>query len=150
MRKFSTALLAACLGLAGAATPAEAGPLSATGKVIAILAGDLFMGEATGHLSGAGTLAIHSRKNPALTCHGEFTSSAALGGIGQMRCSDGATATFSFKRLSIFRGYGVGSFSRGAMSFTYGLAAEEALPYLTLPHGKRLSGSGTELALVDL
>jgi hypothetical protein len=149
MRKFSTALLAASLGLAGWATPSDA-ELSAKGKVIAILAGDLFMGEAVGHLSGAGTLAIHSQKNPALTCHGHFTSSAALGGAGEMHCSDGATATFSFKRLNIFRGYGVGSFSRGAMSFTYGLAAEDARPYLALPEGKKLSGSGTELALVDL
>ena len=67
-----------------------------------------------------------------------------------MQCSDGATATFSFKRMNIFRGYGVGSFSRGAMSFTYGLSAEEAGPYLALPVGKQLRGSGTELTLVDL
>jgi hypothetical protein len=67
-----------------------------------------------------------------------------------MHCSDGATATFSFKRLNIFRGFGVGSFSRGAMSFAYGLGAEEAGRYLTLPEGKRLRGNGTELALVDL
>lgn len=150
MCKVRTALLAACLGLASWATPADAELLSATGKVIAILAGDLFVGKATGHLSGAGTLAIHSQRDPALTCQGTFTSSAALGGSGEMRCSDGATATFSFKRLSVFRGHGVGSFSRGPMSFAYGLTADEAGPYLTLPHGKRLSGNGTELALVDL
>jgi len=149
MRKMRTVILAACLGLAGAATPADA-LLSATGNVIAILAGDLFVGEAVGHLSGAGTLAIHSQKDPALTCRGQFTSSAELGGLGQMQCSDGATATFSFKRLNIFRGYGVGSFSRGAMNFTYGLSAEEARPYLTLPEGRQLRQSGTELTLVDL
>ena len=149
MRKMRTVFLAACLGLAGSATPADAG-LSATGNVIAILAGDLFVGEAVGHLSGAGTLAIHSQKDPALTCRGQFTSSAELGGLGQMHCSDGATATFSFKRLNIFRGYGVGSFSRGAMSFSYGLSAEEAAPYLTLPHGKRLRANATGLTLVDL
>ena len=149
MRKMRTVTLAACLGLAGSATPADA-LLSATGNVIAILAGDLFVGEAVGDLSGAGTLAIHSQKDPALTCRGQFTSSAELGGLGQMQCSDGATATFSFKRLNIFRGYGVGSFSRGAMNFTYGLSAEEARPYLTLPEGKQLRQSGTELTLVDL
>jgi hypothetical protein len=55
--------------------------------VIAILAGDLFVGEAEGHLSGVGTLVIHSEKNPHLTCSGEFISSAALGGSGQMHCS---------------------------------------------------------------
>ena len=149
MRKMPSAVLAACLGLTSWVIPADAGLLSATGKVIAVLAGDLFVGEAVGHLSGAGTLAIHSQKDPALTCRGQFTSSAELGGLGQMQCSDGATATFSFKRLDIFRGYGVGSFSRGAMSFAYGLTAEEAGPYLTLPDGKGLSGSGTGLALVD-
>jgi len=149
MRKIPATVLAACLALAGSATPAGAGPLSATGAVIAILAGELFVGEAVGHLSGAGTLAIHSKKDPGLTCRGQFTSSAELGGLGQMQCSDGATATFSFKRLNIFRGYGVGSSSRGAMSFAYGLSAEEARPYLTLPEGKQLRRSGTELTLAD-
>jgi hypothetical protein len=129
---------------------AGAGLLSATRSVIAILADDLFVGEAEGHLSGAGTLAIHSQKTPALTCLGQFTSSAALGGSGQMHCSDGATATFHFQRLSMFRGYGAGSYSRGAMSFAYGLNAEEAGPYLKLPAGKKLRHNGTELQLVDL
>jgi len=149
MCKILIAVLAACIGLGGSAT-AGAELFSATGKVIAILADELFVGAAQGHLSGAGTLAIHSQKNPRLTCLGEFTSSAEMGGSGQMRCSDGATATFHFQRLSVFRGYGVGSFSRGSMSFAYGFTAEEAGPYLKLPEGKKLTHSGTELQLVDL
>ncbi|MEK6245941.1 MAG: hypothetical protein AABM33_15770 [Pseudomonadota bacterium] len=149
MRKILTTVLAACIGLAGSATPAGAALFSATGKVIAILAGDLFVGEAEGHLSGAGTLAIRSQKNPDLTCLGQFTSSAELGGSGQMHCSDGATATFQFQRLSVFRGYGVGNFSRGSMSFAYGFTADQAGPYLKLPEGKKLTRNGTELALVD-
>lgn len=143
-------VLAACFGLAGSATQANAGLFSATGSVIAILADDLFVGEAEGHLSGAGTLAIHSQKDSDLTCIGQFTSSAVLGGSGQMHCSDGTTATFHFQRLSVRRGYGVGSFSRGAMSFAYGLNAEEAGPYLKLPEGKKLGYYGKELKLVDL
>jgi hypothetical protein len=150
MRKILITVLAACIGLAGSATLAGAGLLSATGMVIAILADELFVGEAEGHLSGAGTLAIHSQKDPDLTCLGQFTSSAALGGTGQMHCSDGAAAIFHFKRLTVLRGYGVGSFSRGAMSFAYGLTAEEAGPYLKLPEGKKLTYNGTELKLVDL
>jgi len=149
VRKILTTVLAACLGLAGSATPAGAGLFSATGMVIALLAGDLFVGEAEGHLSGAGTLAIRSQKDPLLTCFGQFTSSAALGGRGQMQCSDGATATFQFRRLTLFRGYGVGSFSRGSMSFAYGLTADEAAPYLKLPMGKKLRHDGTQLKLVD-
>ena len=150
MHKILITVLAACIGLAGSATPASAGLFSATRMVIAILADELFVGEAEGHLSGAGTLAIHSQKDPALTCLGQFTSSAALGGSGQMHCSDGTTATFHFQRLSVFRGHGAGNFSRGGMSFAYGFAADEVGPYLKLPDGKTLLHNGTQMALVDL
>jgi hypothetical protein len=113
------------------------------------MAGNLFVGEAEGHLNGAGTLAIHSQTNPALTCTGEFTSSAELGGKGQLRCSDGTTSTFKFTRLTLRRGHGTGSFGRGSMSFTYGLDVEEARPYLKLPKGKKLRRSGAGLELVS-
>jgi hypothetical protein len=150
MRKILIMVLAAFVGVAASETLAHAGLLSATGMVIAILADDLFVGEAEGHLGGAGTLAIHSQEHPDLTCQGQFTSSAELGGSGQMYCNDGATAIFHFRRLTVFRGYGVGSFSRGEMSFAYGLSAEEAALYLKLPEGKKLTSSGKELKLVDL
>jgi hypothetical protein len=78
MRKLLFTALAVCIGLTGPATLAAAGLFSTTGIVIALLAGDLFVGEAEGHLSGAGTLAIHSQRNPDLTCLGRFTSSADL------------------------------------------------------------------------
>ncbi len=149
MRKVLVAVLVTCAGLACSSIASGAG-LSATGKVIAILDGDLFVGVAKGHLNGAGTLAIHSQKDPALTCQGQFTSSPALGGSGEMLCSDGATATFRFQRLTVFRGHGTGNTSRGSMSFSYGLSAEEATPYLKLPAGKRITRDGTELRLVDL
>jgi hypothetical protein len=150
MRKLLVAVITACIGLAVSATPANAGLFSAKGEIIAILAGDLFLGEAEGHLSGDGTVAIRSQKDPDLTCQGQFTSSAERGGFGQLVCSDGATATFQFKRLSVFRGYGSGKFSRGEMSFAYGLSADEAAPYVKLPPGKRLAYYGKELKLADL
>jgi hypothetical protein len=150
MRKTWITVLAACIGLAGSGTVPGGEVFSATGAVIAILAGDLFVGEAEGHLSGAGTLAIHSQKDPALTCLGQFTSSAELGGSGQMQCSDGSTATFHFQRLNMFCGHGIGNFSRGSMSFAYGLTPEEAKPFLKLPEGKKLTHNGTELQLVAL
>src|SRR5688572_25622131 len=105
--------LAAAIGFAGWINLAgAAGLFSAKGPVIAILADELFLGEAEGYLNGAGTLAIQSQKNPAVSCTGQFTSSAALGGAGHMQCSDGATATFHFQRLSVLRGHGAGSSSR--------------------------------------
>jgi hypothetical protein len=150
MNRCLASVLAAAIGLAGSPAPAAAGPLSATRPVIAIIAGELFVGVAEGHLDGAGTLAIHSQKDPALKCVGQFTSSAALGGSGAIQCSDGAVATFRFQRVSIFRGHGSGSFPHGPMSFAYGYSAAEAAPYLKLPASKKLRLDGTVLSLVDL
>jgi len=150
MRKLWIVALGACIGLAGSAIVLGGDLMSATGAVIAIVNGDLFVGEAEGHLSGAGTLNIHSQKDPSITCLGQFTSSAELGGSGQMHCSDGSAATFHFQRLTMFCGHGVGKFSRGSMSFAYGLSPEEAKPYLKLPKGKKLRHNGTELELVAL
>lgn len=150
MYKIWIASVAASIGLAGWTNLADADLFSAKGPVIAILADDLFLGEAEGHLSGAGTLAMQSQKSSAVSCLGQFTSSAALGGSGQMRCSDGATGTFHFQRLSMVRGYGAGSSTRGSMSFTYGLTAVESESYLKLPPGKKLAHSGNKLELVDI
>jgi len=149
MYKVLITVLAACIGLAGTPT-ASAGVFSATGTVIAVLGDDLFVGEAEGHLNGTGTVAIRSQRNPNLTCHGEFTSSAESGGSGKLVCNDATTATFRFQRLTAFRGHGVASFSRGEMSFAYGFSPDEAASYLKLPAGKKLKHNGTKLALIDL
>jgi hypothetical protein len=149
MQKQLIAVLVACIGMSSS-TLAGAGLFSAKRAVIAIVADELYVGEAEGYLSGAGTLSIHSQKRPELLCVGDFTSSAKLGGQGQLQCNDGATATFQFKRLTTYTGYGTGIFSRGAMSFAYGLTHEEVGPYLQMPAGKILRQSGTELALADL
>ena len=118
MYKMLITILAASLGLAEWANVAAAELFSKTGPVIAIMANELFLGEAVGHLSGAGTIAIHSQRNPDVACVGQFTSSAELGGSGEMQCSNGATGTYHFKRLSLEKGYGVGSYRRRSMSFT--------------------------------
>lgn len=150
MRRILFTGLAAFAGIAGWASPAGAGLFSATGPIIAIFAGDLYQGEAEGNLDGSGTFGIQSRTKPELTCRGQFTKTADLAGAGDMQCSNAATATFQFKRLSLMRGHGIGSSSQGSMSFTYGLSAIEAGPYLILPPGKALVSSGKDLVLVDV
>ncbi len=150
LRETLLSAIAGCIGLAGAMVPASAGAFSATRTVIAIVDGELFVGEAEGHLNGAGTISIHSQRNPALACFGQFTSTAERGGSGTLLCSDGVSATFRFQRLSIFRGHGTGTSSRGPISFAYGFTPEEAAPHLQLPGGKKFSPRGTELTLVDL
>ena len=143
-------LAASSIGLAGWASVSAEEIFSKTGPVIAIMANDLYLGEAVGHLSGAGTIAIHSQRNPGLTCLGKFTSSAELGGSGQMRCSNGATGTYHFKRLTMEKGFGEGRYKQRPMSFTYGLTADESKPYLKVPAGKKLDHDGKTLALVDI
>jgi hypothetical protein len=145
-RKLQASALALCIAFAGWAGVADAGLLSSTGPVIAVLDGELLVGEATAHLAGWGTIALRSLSNPGLTCAGEFSATDARGDAGQLRCSNGATAAFQFHRLSLRRGYGAGT-SDSALSFTYGLTAEESAPYLKLPYGKALRGDGSNLAL---
>lgn len=146
-RKLQASALALCIAFAGWAGVADAGPLSSTGPVIAVLDGQVLVGEVTAHLAGWGTIALRSPSNPGLTCVGEFSATEALGDAGQLKCSDGASATFQFQRLSLRRGHGAGT-SGSALTFTYGLTAEESAPYLKLPYGKALTGDGSNLALV--
>jgi hypothetical protein len=136
----------------GMSSAASADMLSATRPVIAMVADDLYTGEAVGHLNGAGTLTMRSQRNPALTCRGDFTSSAANGGAGagRLQCSDGTEATFEFKRLTTFTGFGAGMSSHGPLRFAYGLDSAKAAPYLKLPAGKKLMHDGDQLALADL
>jgi hypothetical protein len=84
-----------------------------------------------------------------VTCSGEFGRSVDIGDVGSLRCSNGVTGTFQFQRLSLVRGYGTGSGSRGSISFTYGLTADESAPYLKLPPGKALALDGKDLTLVE-
>jgi hypothetical protein len=148
MLKLPAAALVLCLGLAGWTGLAGAQLFSSTGPVIAIFAGSLLVGEATGHLGGWGTLSLRSPSKPELTCVGEFSTTDGLGDGGQLRCSDGTSAPFRFQRLTLMRGYGAGSSSASALSFTYGLSAEESISYLKLPPGKELRRDGNNLELV--
>jgi hypothetical protein len=136
------------VALAASGGLARAGPFSSTSPVIAIFDGNLLVGEATGHLAGWGTIALHSRAIAGLTCAGEFSATEALGDAGQLKCSDGSSATFSFQRLTLRRGYGIGSAGGSALSFTDGLSAEDSAPYLKLPEGKELRHDGSHLELV--
>ena len=149
MRTYSLIAALAAVASIAAAPAAHAGLFSAKGDVIAVVADDVYVGQAEGHLDGSGTVQIHSQKNPQLKCSGEFTSSAEAGGVGQLHCSDGSRADFRFTRLTVYRGYGVAKFSWGEMNFAYGFKAEEAAPYLNLPQNKRLARNGAQIALVD-
>jgi hypothetical protein len=142
-----TALLAGCANESGA----RMGLFSATAPVIAILADDLFLGEAVGYMDRTGTIQIKSSVNEDIRCIGEFRYTGAKTGIARVRCTDGAQASLDFTGLSALSGYGFGTSSRGPASFTFGLTPEQASQYLKLPKGKRLtpSPSGKSM-LIDI
>jgi uncharacterized membrane protein len=141
--------LAVSVSLIGWTEHVRAQLFSSKGPVIAIFNGELLVGEATGHLGGWGTIALHSPGKAEPACEGEFSYSEALGDAGQLRCSDGASAAFRFRRLTLMQGYGVGSPGGGALSFTYGLSVEDSAAYLDLPPGKELKRTGDTLELVS-
>jgi hypothetical protein len=147
-RELEAGALALCIVLGAWAGHARAQGFSSTSPVIAILEGELLLGEATGHLGGWGTIALRAPSKDGRTCAGEFSYSDAAGDAGQLKCSDGARAAFWFQRLSMMRGYGAARPGGSALSFTYGLSAEDSAPYLQVPAGKALSGDGGGLVLV--
>jgi hypothetical protein len=141
----SSTFIAATLLLSGCANESGArmGLLSATSPVIAILADDLFLGEATGYMDRTGTIQIRSSVNEDIRCVGEFRYTGAKTGIAKVRCNDGAEAALDFTGLSTLSGYGFGKSSRGPASFTFGLTPEQASQYLKLPRGKKLIPSAS-------
>jgi hypothetical protein len=96
------------------------------------------VGEAVAYLDRTGTIDLRSVLDPKIKCVGSFRFTGAKTGVADMRSDDGAEATLSFNALNTFSGYGYGSTPVGPASFTFGLNADEAAAYLTLPQGKRL------------
>jgi len=106
--------------------------------VIAILHGDLFVGEAVAYLNRKGTIDLRSVLDEKGKCSGRFRFTDAKTGVADMQCNDGSAARLSFSALSSFSGYGSGSTPNGPASFTFGLRPEDAALHLILPPGKKL------------
>ena len=106
--------------------------------VIAVLHGDLFVGEAVADLSRKGTIDLRSVLDPKGKCFGSFRFTDAKTGFADMQCNDGAAARLSFSALNSFSGYGSGSTPNGPASFTFGLRPQVAALHLILPPGKKL------------
>jgi hypothetical protein len=120
------------------ASGARMGLFSGASPVLAILYGDLFIGEAVGYVNGTGTIDIQSAVYSEKRCVGEFRYTGMKTGIATVTCNDGARAKMQFNSLSMLSGYGFGVSDRGPASFTYGLTPEEASEYLRLPEGSEL------------
>ena len=124
---------------------------SATAPVHAFLQDDLFYGEAVGYLDRTGTINVTSALDPETKCIGEFRYIGTKTGVGTLTCNDGQIANIQFQALSSLSGYGYGRTSKGPVSFTFGLTADEAKAYLKMPKGKTIAKTkDNKVKLVDL
>ena len=123
--------LQSCVNESGA----RMGLFTAKSPVAVTIKGDIFVGWAVGDISGSGTIDIQSAIDPDNTCVGEFryTSTWSLVGKGTVSCKDGSQGQFNFKGLTNLKGFGYGNSTRGPVTFTYGMTAEEAAKYLQKP-----------------
>lgn len=123
--------LVSCVNKSGATM----GLFTAKSPVVATIQGDIFVGWAIGDFTGAGTISLTSAVDSENTCVGEFRyiSTWTRSGEGTISCKDGSLASFNFKGLDNLRGFGYGSSSRGPVTFTYGMTADEASKYLQKP-----------------
>ncbi len=83
---------------------------------------DKFLGEATGYMSGKGTLKAQSQSG--VKCTGTFQyAESRVSGDGTFQCDDGRVGTFLFTS-SGYNGNGIGKFTNGeAFSFKFGSPA---------------------------
>ena len=108
--------------------------MTVTAPVLATLKGDIFSGWATGYADGTGVIGVQSEVDTDKHCVGEFRYvRRGVSGVGTMTCNDGAKADFNFTALDSFSGYGYGSSSRGAVTFTFGLTPDQSSKYLLKP-----------------
>jgi hypothetical protein len=149
--KYVFLILASTLALGGCANQAGAkmGLFTTTMPVVAMVAGELYTGQAISYIDGTGTMKLKSSTTPARECTGDFRYESERLGVGDIECSGGTSATFQFRALSTLTGYGFGRARQGEVSFAYGMTAEQAEPYLRLPSGKKLRKVDTALSLTD-
>ena len=137
--------LCACANQSGA----RMGLLTTTAPVVAIVAGDLYTGEAVSYIDGSGTIRLKSSLSPDRECIGVFRYESEQLGAGDIDCSWGAHTTFQFRALNTLAGYGFGRTGKNDVSFTYGMTLEQAEPYLRLPSGKKLRTQDSGPVLAD-
>jgi hypothetical protein len=140
-----------CGAFCAAAAGSDEAPFTARATLIAVIGGELFQGEVEGGVDGRGTLSMHAPRDHRRRCAGSFDAPLVGDGDGALTCGDGPRIAFRFRKLGLFRGHGIGAGPPGAvaLTFVYGLNAEEATPYLVLPAGKRLTHRDLELDLID-
>jgi hypothetical protein len=132
---------------AATAPPSPSAPTSVTVPVVALVADTVFIGESKGYRDGTSSIEMSSTTDPSLKCIGEARRTGLQGGQGSAECNDGTQVKFHFTALSNTSGYGIGSSSRGPVSFTYGLTRDEAIPHLVVPAGHELHKESGELKL---
>ena len=143
MLRICLAMTSISLSLSGCTTSSGArmGLFTATAPVYAVMYDELLLGKAVGYMDRTGTINIASAVTDGMRCVGEFRYTGMRTGEADLRCNDGTIALIRFNAISSLSGYGIGSTSRGPVSFTFGMNLDKAEQYLVLPKGKRIDRS---------
>lgn len=108
MRRLAILAVVPCLAGFGLTVPVEG--VSEAGD-------ETFVGTATGHWDGEGTVAVVSDRG--IRCSGRFSFVLEGPGNGTVDCSNGQTGTFAF-RLHGFSGHGEGVLGRKRFRLRFG------------------------------
>lgn len=116
---------------------------SSKANAFAIVNGQLLQGDMVFLPDRTGNLTLIADKGAISSCSGQVRYESTTGGAIDLRCNDGTAAQLRYSLLSETRGYGYGpttlGATTGAASLTFGLSANQALAYLTVPADKKLT-----------
>jgi len=140
-------LAAAALSGCAAVNDATMRALATPAPALAVVGERVLTGEMLLYTDRSGKLQLRGESEPALSCMGTLRYTATRSGTVNLRCSDGSEALLPFTALSETSGHGSTATARGTASVAYGLAAQDAIAYLTAPAGKRLAADGNSLRL---
>ena len=150
--KLISSTFALMLILTGCAKINDAGMkfLSSSSPAFMVINGQFLTGDAVLYIDRSGTLALESTLEPKIKCMGSIRYTATRSGTANIRCSDGVESAMTFNAITETRGFGGGATGVGTASFAFGMTADEASAYLSLPVGKRIATSPTgEIQLVS-
>jgi hypothetical protein len=99
---------------------------------LAVVDGVAYQGTAIVALDRTGSVQLTSIQPPERVCAGNFRYTATTTGVLQLHCA-GMPTSMAFVAISDVKAYGWGGTPSNPSSFTFGMASQDAAPYLRLP-----------------
>lgn len=142
-------LLAAALLLCGCAKVNDTGLrlVSTSRDAYLVVNGQILAGNVLLVPDRTGRVSFADGQGSISSCSGSLRYTATSSGEMDLRCNDGTQVALQYTLLSETRGYGYGATAQGVASVAFGLSDSDALAFLKVPPGKKISISATTGAL---